>query len=46
MAGVTYKLSPIVPFNIEAGVHAVRAALTKKKGHRHGQEDMGPAGSA
>ncbi len=44
VAGVTYELPRIEPFNIEAGVHAVRAALTKKKGHRRGLEDMGLAG--
>lgn len=45
VAGVAYELPRIEPFNIEAGVRAVGAALTKKKGSRRGQEDMGPAGS-
>lgn len=46
VAGVAYELPRIEPFNLEAGVHAVGAALKKKKGHRRGQEDMGPAGGA
>ena len=45
MSGVAYELPPIEPFNIEAGLHAVRAALTKKKDHRRDQEDMGPVGN-
>ena len=45
MAGVSYELPRIEPFNIEAGVQAVKAALAKKKDHRRGQEDMGPAGN-
>lgn len=44
VAGVSYDLPPVVPFSIEAGLEAVRISLTKKKGHRRGQEDMGPAG--
>ncbi len=45
VAGVVYELPRIEPFNIESGVHAVRAALKNKKGYRRGQEDMGPAGA-
>ena len=44
VAGVSYDLPPVKPFSIDAGLRAVRTALTKKKGHRHGLEDMGPAG--
>lgn len=44
VVGVAYDLPRIEPFNIEAGVRAVGAALTKKKGSRRGREDMGPAG--
>ena len=44
VAGVVYALPRIEPFKIEAGAHAVGAALTKKKSNRRGREDMGPAG--
>jgi integrase len=44
VAGVAYELPRIEPFKIEAGLQAVRTALTKKKSHRRGREDMGLAG--
>jgi integrase len=44
VSGVMYELPLIEPFNVESGVRAVKMALTKKKDHRRGQEDMGPAG--
>jgi integrase len=44
VAGVSYDQPPVKSFSINAGLMAVKMALTKKKGHRRGQEDMGPAG--
>ncbi len=40
--GVEYSLEDIAPFNVEAGLAAVRVGLLRKKGHRRNKEDMGP----
>lgn len=43
VVGVSYDLPRIELFNLEAGLRAVKDALTKKQGHRRGREDMGPS---
>nr|WP_315230099.1 site-specific integrase [uncultured Limnohabitans sp.] len=42
VSGVDHSLPEITKFNISAGLDAVRAALSRKKDHRRGKEDMGP----
>ncbi|KQP21680.1 hypothetical protein ASF43_25565 [Pseudorhodoferax sp. Leaf267] len=43
IAGMKFDIPVIHPFDIEAGLVAVRAALENKMGARRGREDMGPA---
>lgn len=43
ISGMKFDIPAIQPFDIEAGLVAVRAALDNKMGERKGKEDMGPA---
>jgi integrase len=42
VSGVDHELPEITKFNVSSGINAVRAALSRKKDHRRGKEDMGP----
>jgi integrase len=42
VSGVDHELPDITKFNVSSGIDAVRAALSRKKDHRRGKEDMGP----
>jgi integrase len=42
VSGVDHELPEITKFNVSSGIDAVRAALSRKKEHRRGKEDMGP----
>lgn len=42
VSGVKYDIPDVAKFDIEAGVKAVRLALSKKLGDRKGREDLGP----
>ncbi|MGC4003676.1 MAG: hypothetical protein QM811_11350 [Pirellulales bacterium] len=43
ISGMKFDIPAIHPFDIPAGLIAVRAALDNKMGERKGKEDMGPA---